>query len=168
LIETLRLNVDGSVSTLPVGDDEMSVEEDAEAREEEEGEEEVRNDGSRSDGARKGWLWRQNEEPELYSEETREETPEAKRFIAEMGTLHFEQVKAGQIVPAGELAYVLPGACAHLAKHHQRRVSGQSVIIIARVHPSGWVNLLGGGGLWTTSPRQFKTVVSLRAFLSLK
>jgi len=124
LIETLRLNVDGSVSTLPVDDDEMSVEEDAEAREEEEGEEEVRNDGSRSDGARKGWLWRQNEEPELYSEETREETPEAKRFIAEMGTLHFEQVKAGQIVPAGELAYVLPGACAHLAKHHQRRSVG--------------------------------------------
>ena len=31
-------------------------------------------------------------------------TPEAKRFIAEMGTLqHFEQVKAGQIVPAGEM-----------------------------------------------------------------
>ena len=47
-LETMRLNPDGSVPTLLVG-------EDAEAWEEEE-EEEVRNDGSRSDGARKGWL----------------------------------------------------------------------------------------------------------------
>jgi hypothetical protein len=125
-LETMRLNPDGSVPTLLVGDDE----EDAEAREEEEEEEEeVQNDASRSDGARNGWLWRQKEEPELYSEETPEDAPAAKRFIAEMGTLHFEQVKAGQIVPAGELAYVLPGAYAHLAKHQQRRVSGQSVIV---------------------------------------
>ena len=74
-------------------------------------------------------MWRQKEEPELDSEETAEETPEAKRFIAKMDTLHFRQVQARQIVPAGELAYVLPGAYAHLPKHHQRRVSGQSVVV---------------------------------------